>query len=235
SEFNSEQVHEIEDNQEIEESSRNNSKDIEADESSISLQSANSIDHEDDILNEYIQPSQLNEEHNNNDDQLAFISCELTIKVKKLKQDNQFSVPSLINVFDQEMGKEKQEINLKANPWNRRFTKGEVVASHVYKIMEAEAFIIYHKGWKIIHDSETIDPPRLRKRIADNKNVPKCQLYNKSVSDNSEYDQDMDKLINVVSEMFNQSTNSIQATMLKMWSLTKSTKLFEKDDERNDE
>ncbi|CAG8533780.1 30420_t:CDS:2 [Racocetra persica] len=48
-------------------------------------------------------------------------------------------------------------------------------------------------------------------RIVDNKNVSKYQLYNKSVSDNSEYDQNIDKLINVVSEMFNQSKNSMQA------------------------
>ncbi|CAG8718695.1 19858_t:CDS:10 [Cetraspora pellucida] len=266
-EINSERVHEIEDDQEIEaqESSRSNSKDIEADESSISLQSANSIDREDDILNEYIQPSQkkknnytnilikgdpvpikihsdmsrievfneilinewnkfssslpttTNEFEEENEDiksqirnvwrkishnetgysnsrvkyihslcELACILCEVTIKVKKLKKDNQFSVPSLITVFDQETGKEKQAVNPEANPWNRRFAKGEVVASRVYKIMEAEASIIYPKGnstrisdmmisarrllilvqrlgWKVIHNSETIDPPRLRK------------------------------------------------------------------------
>ncbi|CAG8820964.1 5748_t:CDS:2, partial [Racocetra persica] len=48
-------------------------------------------------------------------------------------------------------------------------------------------------------------------RIVDNKNISKYQLYNKSVSNNSEHDQNMDKLINVVSEMFNQSKNSMQA------------------------
>ncbi|CAG8804782.1 19340_t:CDS:1, partial [Racocetra persica] len=42
-------------------------------------------------------------------------------------------------------------------------------------------------------------------RIADYKNVPEYQLYNKSVSDNSEHDQGMNKLINVISGMFNHS------------------------------
>ncbi|CAG8526916.1 12439_t:CDS:10, partial [Cetraspora pellucida] len=74
-------------------------------------------------------------------------------------------------------------------------------------------------------------------RIADNKNVLKCQLYNKSVSDNSEHDQGMDKLINVVSEMFNQSKNSMQADDSENVCQPNNERvnINNQDDERNDE
>ncbi|CAG8540686.1 18160_t:CDS:2, partial [Racocetra persica] len=74
-------------------------------------------------------------------------------------------------------------------------------------------------------------------RIADNKNIPKYQLYNKSVSDNLEHEQDMDKLINVVSEMFNQSKNSIQADDVDNVCQLNNERvnINNQDDERNDE
>ncbi|CAG8682308.1 13157_t:CDS:2, partial [Cetraspora pellucida] len=74
-------------------------------------------------------------------------------------------------------------------------------------------------------------------RITDNKNVQKCQLYNNSVSDNSEHDQNMDKLINVVSEMLNQSTNSMEADDVENVCQLNNERanINNQDDERNDE
>ncbi|CAG8695057.1 23183_t:CDS:2 [Cetraspora pellucida] len=46
-------------------------------------------------------------------------------------------------------------------------------------------------------------------RIADNKNVQKCQLCNNSISDNSKHDQDIDKLINFIRR---KKTKSIEAS-----------------------
>ncbi|CAG8493581.1 16343_t:CDS:10 [Dentiscutata heterogama] len=47
--------------------------------------------------------------------------------------------------IDQESGKKSQEINPEANNWNCEFSKGERIASHVYKIL-VELSTIYYKG-----------------------------------------------------------------------------------------
>ncbi|CAG8569975.1 17027_t:CDS:2 [Gigaspora margarita] len=102
----------------------------------------------------------------------------------ELKNSGQFFIPGFISVIDQETGEKSQEINPEANNWNREFSKGERIASRVYKIL-VESSTIYHKGkpaiiknvmiaarhslilvqrlgWQVIYDSKTIDPPRLR-------------------------------------------------------------------------
>ncbi|CAG8792642.1 17693_t:CDS:2, partial [Gigaspora margarita] len=59
-------------------------------------------------------PTTTNEFEEENDDIKSQIrNVWRKISLKKLKKDNQFSVPSFITVFIQEMGKEKEEVNQK--------------------------------------------------------------------------------------------------------------------------
>jgi hypothetical protein len=82
-----------------------------------------------------------NNEENYNYSRVLYIFCELALisfkatkRIKELKKSNQFFVPSHITVIDQDVSKERQEVNPEANNWNRGFAKGERVASHVNRI-----------------------------------------------------------------------------------------------------